>query len=521
MIQIIRPSESVHLTTRNIYGNNEFKYYKGVIMIMKKILSTIVISLIICLFPLLVNAEEAGDNVKQEIDNCDQQITDIIERTEDLKSSLDTQFPISDDEQNIDVQLSGYDEEQYIKIQDIDEESNGSNVEATNKSNNAPSESGTSTNTRMIGDIDGDNAITSADALVLLRCSVGLGSDYGVGTTENVTVTSDEKSEPTNLSLNKTSVSLTVGETATLTATVSPSNAANQSVTWSSSNNSVATVSNGKVTAKSAGTATITAKTHNGITATCNVTVTQKEVNPTSISINETSVSLNVGETTTLTATVSPSNASNKTVTWSSSNDSVATVSNGKVTARSAGSATITAKTANGITTTCSVTVKTPVSSTEANCEKLKNYILSNYDYINKNGDKGLKIINSEYNTTSVVVYDSTNDSFDFITIMEKSGSKTYSTLEYNYKTGYVNDTELYIYSVVGFQLTASYNASSVYRKQNISYNEVNNTAGSSSSAQEIANGMRETNLLGATLLIYEGTGLQLSDIGFTSYNYK
>mgnify|MGYP001109352961 CR=1 FL=1 len=80
-------------------------------------------------------------------------------------------------------------------------------------------------------------------------------------------------SEPTSVSLNKTSLTLDVSKSYTLTKTVSPSNAVT-SYTWSSSNTSVATVDgNGKVTAKKAGTATITVKTSNGKTATCKVTV--------------------------------------------------------------------------------------------------------------------------------------------------------------------------------------------------------------------------------------------------------
>ena len=82
-----------------------------------------------------------------------------------------------------------------------------------------------------------------------------------------------EISDPTSVSLNKTSLTLDVGKSHTLTKTVSPSNAVT-SYTWSSSNTSVATVDgNGKVTAKKAGTATITVKTSNGKTANCKVTV--------------------------------------------------------------------------------------------------------------------------------------------------------------------------------------------------------------------------------------------------------
>ena len=91
-------------------------------------------------------------------------------------------------------------------------------------------------------------------------------------------------SEPTSVSLNKTSLALEIGKSYTLTKTVSPSNAVT-SYTWSSSNTSVATVdSNGKVTAKKAGTATITVKTSNGKTANCKVTVNLPTPQITSLS---------------------------------------------------------------------------------------------------------------------------------------------------------------------------------------------------------------------------------------------
>ena len=74
---------------------------------------------------------------------------------------------------------------------------------------------------------------------------------------------------------------MTEGDTQTLTATISPSNATNKSVTWSSSNTSVATVSSsGLVTAKAAGSTTITVKTNDGNkTATCAVTVKSRDLN--------------------------------------------------------------------------------------------------------------------------------------------------------------------------------------------------------------------------------------------------
>lgn len=160
----------------------------------------------------------------------------------------------------------------------------------------------------------------------------------------------------TGITINNSTLNLKKGNTAALTATVSPSNATKKNITWSTSNSAVATVSNGTVTAVGAGTATITAKTENGKTVTCKVTVTE-DVVPTSVSLDKTTASVKKGETVTLTATVTPTNAVNKTVTWSSSNTSVATVNNGIVTAVKGGTATITAKTSNGKTASCTITV--------------------------------------------------------------------------------------------------------------------------------------------------------------------
>ena len=81
------------------------------------------------------------------------------------------------------------------------------------------------------------------------------------------------------------------------------------------------------------------------------------------VSLSPTSAVLNVGQITTLTATVSPGDATNKAVTWSTSNPSVATVSNGVVTAQGVGTATITVTTEDGgKTATCAVTVDDPVT---------------------------------------------------------------------------------------------------------------------------------------------------------------
>ena len=155
-----------------------------------------------------------------------------------------------------------------------------------------------------------------------------------------------------SVTLDKTSLSLAIGESATLTATVKPDDATDKTVAWSSSDESVAKVDNGKVTAVKSGKATVTAKC--GVkTAECAVTVT---VPVSSITLDKTTLSLVIGESFTLTATVKPDDATDKTVTWSSSDESVARVDNGKVTAVNAGQAKISAAVGN-ITTSCNVVV--------------------------------------------------------------------------------------------------------------------------------------------------------------------
>ena len=163
----------------------------------------------------------------------------------------------------------------------------------------------------------------------------------------------------TSISLNINELQLCSGQTHTLNITVLPTDADNRTVNWSSSDTSVATVDpNGLVTANKVGTATITATTTDGtdLCASCEVTVT----GITKITLNKSATSLLVGQSETLTTTITPSNVINKTLTWKSSDTSVATVDqNGKITAKAVGTATITATTTDGtnLSASCKVSV--------------------------------------------------------------------------------------------------------------------------------------------------------------------
>ena len=172
---------------------------------------------------------------------------------------------------------------------------------------------------------------------------------------EKATCTVTVKKYPESISVNKTSVTLGVGQTCALKTDVTPVDAYT-TYSWSSTEKTVATVnSNGKITAKKVGTATIKVKTINGQVATCKVTVKPA---PESVALNKTSVIMGVKQTCNLTATLTPNNSVTY-CTWTSSDKTIATVtSTGKVTAKKVGKVTITVKTSNGKTANCVITVK-------------------------------------------------------------------------------------------------------------------------------------------------------------------
>ena len=201
-----------------------------------------------------------------------------------------------------------------------------------------------------------DSSIATVDENGKVK-AVDIGTAYITVSTSNdktATCKINVKRTPTNVELNKTSMTLGEGQTYTLTTILTPASAYT-TYKWSSSNTTVASVnSSGKVGARAVGTATITVTTANGKTATCKVTVKK---GPTSIKPAQTEINLGAGQTYDMTYTLSPSNAVT-VCTWSSSKTSVAKVSSsGRITAKSSGTATITLKTSNGKTATCKVTV--------------------------------------------------------------------------------------------------------------------------------------------------------------------
>lgn len=194
-----------------------------------------------------------------------------------------------------------------------------------------------------------------------------------------------------SIRLSKTKATLVIGKTASLTATVAPTNASNKSLTWSSDNEKVAKVSSdGKVTAVGKGTATITARSIDGSNIKATAVITVKEVKATNVILSKTSLALKPKQSTTIKASVFSSTVTNKSVVWWSSNPKVATVKNGKIVAKSAGTTIITVKTKDGsnLKATCKVTVsdiklnKTKATLKKGNSLTLKATVTGNSEKV-------------------------------------------------------------------------------------------------------------------------------------------
>lgn len=195
------------------------------------------------------------------------------------------------------------------------------------------------------------------------------------------------------VSLDTTYKNVNVGDVVTLKATISPSNAENKNVKWSSSDESIATVdSNGKIIVKKAGVVTITVTTiDQNKTAMCTLNVKSSKV--TAITLPRDNYYLKVGDTINIAPIITPADASNKEYTISSSDTNVAAVEGKTVKAVSEGKATITFTTNDGgykATATINVTKTTDENKIVVNNLRLENEIISKVD-LNNNSVKTIK----------------------------------------------------------------------------------------------------------------------------------
>ena len=164
------------------------------------------------------------------------------------------------------------------------------------------------------------------------------------------------------VAISKEVLDIEIGKTETLLASITPENATNKNLFWKSSNEDIATVDeNGTVTSKNVGECIISVSSSDeNVMAECKVKVNAIEVN--SLSLDETNVTLGVGQEYMLIGSVSPSNATYKNLSWSSSNNNILTVNNGKIKAVSEGNAVITITSRNGKKASCNFTVNSSAS---------------------------------------------------------------------------------------------------------------------------------------------------------------
>lgn len=164
------------------------------------------------------------------------------------------------------------------------------------------------------------------------------------------------KVEVEGVSISEKDIKLQLNDTYSLSAEVSPENAAEPMVYWESSDASVATVKSGVISAVGKGEATITAFTKNGVKGECKVTV--DNILTKKLTLNKKSITMMLGTKEQIHYTIVPEEVTNSAIDWESSNIDVATVDDGEVVAKGAGTCEITAETTNGVKAKCSVTVK-------------------------------------------------------------------------------------------------------------------------------------------------------------------
>lgn len=257
--------------------------------------------------------------------------------------------------------------------------------------------------------------------------------------------------QATSIKLDKQTHEIVAGQSFTLTCKIEPDNTTNKNVTWTSSDETIATVSKeGVVTALSDGDITVTASL-GSLKDECKIKVTPIKVD--GITLDETTNEIEVLESFQLVATITPNNAKNKNVVWKSSDENIATVDNiGKVSTKSVGNAIITATSEDGgfmasssisvysFTKNISVgisisTVTTPWGTTQSTHGELKNNskktIIAKKIYIYENGSLlSTKDINDTLMPGGKISYGvQRHGNFSFVYEYDFNG-KTYTTLQ-------------------------------------------------------------------------------------------
>lgn len=177
----------------------------------------------------------------------------------------------------------------------------------------------------------------------------------------------NEEHKKSRLLLNNADMIMEVGDTIYLKAFYEEAYSVPE-LTWSSNQNTVATVNDGRIDAVGKGNAVITVTDEYGVKAACNISVRDIEVE--NINLNKIKISVKVNKSIQLQAQIYPEDASNQEIQWLSEDDDIAVVSStGLVTGKKAGAVNIVCRSVNGKEASCTVMVKKPkeTASTEQN----------------------------------------------------------------------------------------------------------------------------------------------------------
>ncbi len=246
----------------------------------------------------------------------------------------------------------------------------------------------------------------------------------------NVTYDPPESVAVEGITLSDSEITIENTKSYTLTATLTPEDATKKGITWTSSDTSVATVSGGIVKAVGVGTATITATskdTTNGtLSASCTVTVYSTPV--TGIDVDESVIELGIGYTKTLSAAITPTDATNQNVTWTSADTSIAEVAeDGTITGIGYGKTTITATSDDsGLTDTCIVKVK-PIDVTDYTGDGA-------FVFVEENTDANTSLDNNTASSATLTMSGAASGSAIKKTFETVSDNK--ATLYFNFVTG-------------------------------------------------------------------------------------
>lgn len=229
----------------------------------------------------------------------------------------------------------------------------------------------------------------SSNTAVATVSNTGLVTLVSPGTTAIIATSADDPSivaicnitvgqSVTAIKLDETSKTMYVGDTARMSYIISPTNATNREVTWSTTNAAVISVdANGQVTARGAGMAILVLKSADGsYMSTCTITVKQKA---TGIDFDVTNLELNVGQTYTIKVTATPADATEYTLTWSSLDNTIATVDDkGTITGKAVGKTVIMATSSTGGVVYCNVIVKAAATGLQLNYSE-ENVVIGDY----------------------------------------------------------------------------------------------------------------------------------------------